>query len=619
MYPTLWKLRCKAASRECIRVCQAPLTLVGYGFLSESSQLVHALTEANIAFIGPNVRAMEAMGDKIQSKLHAEAASVKYIPGYNGVIQSADHAVSIARSIGYPVMIKASAGGGGKGMRVAFNDDELVSSFRLATGEARSSFGDSRLLVEKFISSSRHIEVQILGDKHGNIVYFPERECSIQRRNQKVVEESPSSFVDPSMRQAMGLQAASMAKSVGYDSAGTCEFLVDGTTRQFYFLEMNTRLQVEHPITEMVSGVDIVEKMIEVASGKELGLSQQDISLTGWSFESRIYAEHPGTFMPSVGLLSTYQEPGAAPDVRCDSGVEQGQEVSVYYDPLLCKLITHAPTRAASIAKMKDALDHFVIQGVVHNIPLLRDIYEDDDFVAGRIDTDFLKKKYTEDFRGRVLSSPDRRQLLAAASFVHLKTQQWKSGSQPPCSDTLYISVDGGAATKLVCSMPDADRIQVVFGGETEALEAVFTDYRVHSTLIRMESQPHVSRVLQHCNVTPTGFSLVYQGTTYNLTIQTPRQHRLARLLPATSATTKPGFSYRVQAPMPGIVQSLVASLGQVVQKGDELCVIEAMKMQNVLRSPIDGVIERVYISSGDRVQAGQVLVEFSHNPLLAS
>ncbi|UYV79646.1 PCCA [Cordylochernes scorpioides] len=372
----------------------------GYGFLSENMDFSQRLEDAGISFIGPNARAIHAMGDKIESKRIAKEAGVNVIPGFDGVVQSPEECVKIAQSIGYPVMIKASAGGGGKGMRIANNDQEAIDGFRFSQQEAASSFGDDRLLVEKFVDQPRHIEVQVLCDKHGNAIHLNERECSIQRRNQKVIEEAPSTFVTEEMRQNMGNQAISLAQAVGYDSAGTVEFLVD-SQRNFYFLEMNTRLQVEHPITECITGIDLVHQMVRVAKGHPLKLRQSDVPLKGWAIESRVYAEDPfkNFGLPSIGRLYKYIEPLQLDQIRCDSGIKEGMEISIYYDPMICKLISYGESRQSAVEKMLRALDLYVIRGVTHNIPLLREIMTEPDFLQGKLTTNYLNHIFPTGFK----------------------------------------------------------------------------------------------------------------------------------------------------------------------------------------------------------------------------
>uniref|UniRef100_A0A8C2HYC4 Propionyl-CoA carboxylase subunit alpha n=1 Tax=Cyprinus carpio TaxID=7962 RepID=A0A8C2HYC4_CYPCA len=396
----------------------------GYGFLSENKEFAKRLAAEGVSFIGPDTHAIQAMGDKIESKLIAKAAKVNTIPGFDGVVKDAEEAVKIAGEIGYPVMIKASAGGGGKGMRIAWNDEETREGFRFSSQEAASSFGDDRLLIEKFIDNPRHIEIQVLADKHGNALWLNERECSIQRRNQKVVEEAPSTFLDPDTRRAMGEQAVSLAKAVKYSSAGTVEFLVD-SKKNFYFLEMNTRLQVEHPITECITGLDLVQQMISIAMGYKLQHKQSDIPINGWAIESRVYAEDPykSFGLPSIGRLSQYQEPLDLHNVRVDSGIEEGSDISIYYDPMISKLVTYGKTREEALKKMEEALDNYVIRDVTHNIPLLREIIVHPRFVSGDISTKFLPEVYPDGFKGHMLTAGERRELLATAAALYVAAQ----------------------------------------------------------------------------------------------------------------------------------------------------------------------------------------------------
>nr|CAI5831373.1 unnamed protein product [Callosobruchus analis] len=390
---------------DAIKLTGAEAVHPGYGFLSENAGFVEQLESENISFIGPSATSITGMGDKLESKRLAAAAGVNTIPGFDGVVKDAEHCVDIARKIGYPVMIKASAGGGGKGMRIARSDEDAREGFKLSSQEALSSFGDSRMLVEKFIDNPRHIEIQVLGDKHGNVIFLNERECSIQRRNQKVIEEAPSVFLDDATRKAMGEQAVSLCKKLGYHSAGTVEFLVD-ENRNFYFLEMNTRLQVEHPITECITGVDLVQQMLRVAKGHKLNITQDDIKINGWAVESRVYAEDPykSFGLPSIGRLYRYIEPTHLPGVRCDSGIEEGSEISVYYDPMICKLVCYGKDRKEAIDRSIKALDYYVIRGVIHNIPLLRDILTEEKFNKGDISTNYLPQVYPEGFKGKLVS-----------------------------------------------------------------------------------------------------------------------------------------------------------------------------------------------------------------------
>ncbi|CAH0380595.1 unnamed protein product [Bemisia tabaci] len=583
----------------------------GYGFLSENSQFVAELEKRNIVFIGPSAKAIVGMGDKLESKRLAMAAGVNTIPGFDGVIKDADHCVSISRDVGYPVMIKASAGGGGKGMRIAYNDNDAREGFKLSSQEAASSFGDDRMLVEKFIDTPRHIEIQVLADKHGNTIYLNERECSIQRRNQKVIEEAPSIFLDAATRAKMGEQAVSLCKRLGYYSAGTVEFLVD-SQKQFYFLEMNTRLQVEHPITESITGIDLVHQMIRVAEGYSLKHTQSDIEIRGWSIESRVYAEDPykNFGLPSIGRLYKYIEPTHIPGVRCDSGVEEGSAISVYYDPMICKLVCSGPTRQDAIATSLAALDSYVIRGVTHNIPLLRDILTEDNFTSGNISTNYLPQTYPKGFTGRTLSVRDEKKLtaLAAAIFVkkELRSYDLVSGKlmhPPPTKWTLvvmYQDKEIDVEVELV-----GDKIKVYINDET--LE-VKNSFNLASPLIQSEidTEPLTS---QFVSKTPAGhIHLIFEGSDYKIRVLTKDASELAALLPKKQ---KSNVSKTLLAPMPGIVKSVTCQVGDKVYEGQELCIIEAMKMQNSLPATQDAVVKTINIKAGDQVAESEILIEF--------
>ncbi|XP_072478138.1 propionyl-CoA carboxylase alpha chain, mitochondrial isoform X2 [Notamacropus eugenii] len=425
------------AIMEAIKKTRAQAVHPGYGFLSENKEFAKLLAAEGVTFIGPDTHAIQAMGDKIESKLLAKNAKVNTIPGFDGVVKDADEAVRIAREIGYPVMIKASAGGGGKGMRIAWDDEETRDGFRFSSQEAASSFGDDRLLIEKFIDNPRHIEIQVLGDKHGNALWLNERECSIQRRNQKVVEEAPSTFLDPETRRAMGEQAVALARAVKYSSAGTVEFLVD-SQKNFYFLEMNTRLQVEHPVTECITGLDLVQEMIRVAKGYPLRHKQADIAINGWAIECRVYAEDPykSFGLPSVGRLSQYEEPSYLPGVRVDSGIQPGSDISIYYDPMISKLISYGSNRTEALERMEAALDNYVVRGVTHNIALLREVINHKRFVVGDINTKFLSDVYPDGFKGHKLTKTEKQQLMAIASSLYvsfqLRSQRFEENSRIP-------------------------------------------------------------------------------------------------------------------------------------------------------------------------------------------
>ncbi|KAJ3152435.1 hypothetical protein HDU86_005616 [Geranomyces michiganensis] len=597
----------------------------GYGFLSENSEFVRSLDAIGCAFIGPDETAIAAMGDKIRSKVIAEDAGVSVIPGWKGVVRDAAHAVEIANSIGYPVMLKASAGGGGKGMRIAWNDRETRDAFRVSSSEALSSFGDDRMLVEKFVESPRHIEIQLLGDKHGNVVYLPERECSIQRRNQKVIEEAPSPHLLPATRAAMGAQAVALAKSVGYYSAGTCEFLVD-PQQNFYFLEMNTRLQVEHPVTELVSGLDLVEQMIRVAAGQPLAFEQSDMSQPrGWAFESRVYAEDPYNGLPCIGSLDRYVEP--PPPARCDSGIVEGGEIGVHYDPLICKLVTSGETREEALEGMVTALDGFVIKGVTHNIPLLREVFSRPRFVSGSLSTAFLSEEFPSGFHGHILTSEERMDLIATSAVLYVlrdaRKRVWVRGGGTTTStpdDTtiphhcdVVIGIAGVDSEVRVQKRAGSWSVSWNVDGETvgvevEDLEWVAETPIVRATIWAAANGPLRRATFQYLGVAGLEYTMVYHGTKYAISVLTPLQHRLLRYtLP--KRTIDP--TRVVLSPMPGVVVGVTARVGDTVRAGDELAVVEAMKMQNVIRAERDGIVRSVRISVGSIVAGDDVLLEF--------
>ncbi|XP_077544179.1 propionyl-CoA carboxylase alpha chain, mitochondrial-like [Haemaphysalis longicornis] len=585
----------------------------GYGFLSENMDFAAKLTEAGVTFIGPNSKAIHAMGDKIESKRIANAAKVNCIPGFDGVVQTPEECVKIAQEIGYPVMIKASAGGGGKGMRIAWNDKEAIEGFRFSSEEAKSSFGDDRLLVEKYIDKPRHIEIQLISDKHGNAVYLNERECSIQRRNQKVIEESPSTFLDPETRKAMGEQAVSLALAVGYDSAGTVEFLVD-SKKNFYFLEMNTRLQVEHPITECVTGVDIVHQMIRVAKGHPLRISQKDIPIRGWSFECRVYAEDPFKHfgLPSIGRLHQYIEPSHIPNVRCDSGIVEGSEISIYYDPMICKLVTYGDDREAARLTMLKALDAYVIRGVTHNISLLRAVLSEPNFINGNIDTGYLPRIYPDGFTGKPLSDKEQTHFacLAASLFVQdeLHAREFLNGHKVATTETFaHWEVEVMVADRKTPVTLDHK------GNGSYSVQVDGTKFDV--TLPADLSQPLVKGVVSGDEYTlqllqrdySGNFKISFEGTTLSTKVlQQEASDFLSKMPPKPKVDT----SKIVEAPMPGLVKHVAVEVGDMVAENQEVCVIEAMKMQNSLVAVAMGKIKGVFVKPGQTVDEGQVLVE---------
>ncbi len=595
----------------------------GYGFLSENAAFAKRLAKEKIAFIGPNVKAIEVMGDKIESKKFADDAKVSTVPGYLGVIKDAEEAVKIADDIGYPVMIKASAGGGGKGMRIANSRDEVAEGFASSVSEAKSSFGDDRVFIEKFIENPRHIEIQVLADKHGTALYLGERECSIQRRNQKVIEEAPSPFLDGETRKAMGEQAVALAAAVDYESAGTVEFIVD-KDRNFYFLEMNTRLQVEHPVTELITGIDLVEQMIRVAAGEKLKLSQKDIKLNGWAIESRIYAEDPlRGFLPSTGRLVRYRPPAEGTDddgrtVRNDTGVYEGGEISVFYDPMIAKLCTHAGDRETATAHMADALDAFHIEGIQHNIPFLSALMAHPRWVSGALTTGFIAEEFPDGFSGVEMGE----EALAVLSIVAVAIDHVMNSRKRAISGQM-----GGTAVTF------ADRRVVRLGQEVwqAAHVAGNRDDRFEVALFEEGGEPDPQNVrLVHCDwvpgkpvwqgsidgrpisvqVTPimNGMELTWRGVQETVCVFTNREAELARLMPVK---VPPDTSKLLLCPMPGLVVSIAVSEGDDVKAGQSLCVVEAMKMENVLKAERDGTVSAIKADPGDILAVDEVIMEF--------
>jgi propionyl-CoA carboxylase alpha chain len=593
----------------------------GYGFLSENPAFARALDEAGIVFVGPNIRAIEAMGDKIESKKLAAKAKVSTVPGHLGVIGSTKEAVKIAEEIGYPVMIKASAGGGGKGMRIAYNRKEVEEGFASSQSEARSSFGDDRVFVEKYVEEPRHIEIQVLGDKHGHVIHLGERECSIQRRNQKVVEEAPSPFIDAKTREAMGAQAVALSKAVGYDSAGTVEFIVD-KNRNFYFLEMNTRLQVEHPVTELVTGLDLVEEMLKVAAGQKLTIKQKDVTLKGSAIETRIYAEDPQrNFLPSTGRLVRYRPPKLGTEkgvtTRLDSGVEEGGEISVYYDPMIAKLVTHAPKRLQAIEAMGSALDAFAIDGFRHNIPFLAVLMRNERWKEGRLSTKFIAEEFPEGFQPPRPQGEVRDTLVAvAASIDHLGNQRRRAitqqmhGEAVRFAETRMVELGDERIRATVCGEAGGP-LTVKLGGKgtgekQRQVELVsswwFGDPVWQGTV---DGKPAALQVRPILN----GAVLTYQGVETQARVFTERETELMGKMPAKA---KPDMSKFLLCPMPGLVVSLNVAEGQEVAAGDALCVVEAMKMENVLKAERDATVAKIRAKPGDSLNVDAVILEFA-------
>ncbi|MSU91063.1 acetyl-CoA carboxylase biotin carboxylase subunit [Rhodobacteraceae bacterium 2CG4] len=592
---------------DAVRRTGAQAVHPGYGFLSERAGFARALEAAGVAFIGPPVGAIEAMGDKITSKKLAAKAGVSTVPGYMGLIGDADEAVKIAGQIGYPVMIKASAGGGGKGMRIAWTDDETREGFQSSKNEAKSSFGDDRIFIEKFVTSPRHIEIQVLGDAHGNCIYLGERECSIQRRNQKVIEEAPSPFLDERTRRAMGEQAVALAQAVDYCSAGTVEFIVDDK-KNFYFLEMNTRLQVEHPVTELITGIDLVEQMIRVAAGEPLALKQSDVRLDGWALESRLYAEDPyRNFLPSIGRLTRYRPPAEEPRrVRNDTGVYEGGEISMFYDPMIAKLCTWGQDRDAALEEMRVALDTFEVEGIAHNLPFLSAVMDHPRFASGDITTGFIAEEYPDGFDGVTLPGAAQHRIAALAA------RMWE-----------VVSARAGQISgQLSTADPHAERaLVVILAGEQHpvrlngqgavsfgdvSIDVTALDWHPGATLARAE----VGGVAIAVKVDrrTDGFRIRYRGADLVVKVYTPRQAELAALMPEK---LPPDTSKMLLCPMPGLIVTLAVAEGDEVQEGQALCTVEAMKMENVLRAERKGVVSKVHVAPGQSLSVDEVIMEF--------
>ncbi len=581
----------------------------GYGFLSENAEFGKKLEANGIVFIGPKVYALESMGDKIASKKLANEAKVNTIPGYNDPIDTPEQAVEIAKGIGYPVMIKASAGGGGKGLRVAFNDKEAYEGFASCKNEAKNAFGDDRVFIEKFVEEPRHIEIQVLGDSHGNVVYLNERDCSIQRRHQKVIEEAPSPFIDPATRKAMGEQAVALAKAVQYQSAGTVEFVV-GKDKSFYFLEMNTRLQVEHPVTELITGLDLVEQMIRVAAGEKLAFKQEDVQLNGWAMECRINAEDPFRgFLPSTGRLVKFAPPEeVAGQVRVDTGVYEGGEISMYYDSMIAKLIVHAATREQAIERMRDALNSFVIRGISSNIPFQAALMQHPRFQAGNFTTAFIAEEYPKGFNASDVPHDDPALLLSVAAFVHrryidraAKVSGQLPGHELQVGDDWVVVRNGEQHPVTV--IPAEGGYDVVYKGETLKIrsgwnlgEPLFTG--------TVNGEPFTMQVERH----KLAYRLFHWGTQANLTVLRARAAELQALMPEKAA---PDMSKFLLSPMPGLLREVAVKVGQEVKAGEKLAVIEAMKMENILKAEQDGKVKKVSAAAGESLSVDQIIIEF--------
>lgn len=598
----------------------------GYGFLSENRDFADRLSAKNIKFIGPPADAIQAMGDKILSKKIAKDANVNVIPGHMGLIENADEAVKIATKIGYPVMIKASAGGGGKGMRIAYDSKQTREGFQSAKNEAINSFGDGRIFIEKFISQPRHIEIQILADAYGNYVYLGERECSIQRRNQKVIEETPSLFINDKTRKAMGEQACALAKSVKYQSAGTVEFVVD-SQQNFYFLEMNTRLQVEHPVTELVTNIDLVEQMINIANGEKLTFTQSDIKPKGWAIESRLYAEDPyNNFLPSIGRLTRYRPPNIAQIqtnfqenisnksiIRNDTGVYEGAEISRYYDPMIAKLCTWAPERKQAITAMKAALDCFEIEGIAHNVPFLSAIMDNARFISANITTAFIDEEYPDGFLGVTPTQEQLYQLAAIAAFIasiaDKRAKQISNQLGQPRTARKNWVIHIGAKTYVLHA--ETDNEQGVFTFDNNMTAQLSSIWKPGDRLGYFTyHEEHKKREILAVKITPLklGYRLQMSGISEEIWALTPYESKLSNHM---LQKAPPDMSNMLLCPMPGLMVEIMPAQGDCVLAGHALCIVEAMKMENILRAEKDVIIKKINIRAGDTLGIGDVIMEF--------
>jgi propionyl-CoA carboxylase alpha chain len=597
---------------KAIRETGAEAVHPGYGFLSENPKFAEALAAEGVAFIGPPKGAIEAMGDKITSKKIAQEANVSTVPGYMGLIEDADEAVKISRQIGYPVMIKASAGGGGKGMRIAWSDEEAREGFQSSKNEAASSFGDDRIFIEKFVTQPRHIEIQVLADGHGNAVYLHERECSIQRRNQKVIEEAPSPFLDEATRKAMGEQSVALAQAVGYTSAGTVEFIVDGD-RNFYFLEMNTRLQVEHPVTELITGIDLVEQMIRIAAGEALSFKQSDLKINGWAIESRLYAEDPyRNFLPSIGRLSRYRPPEevaeAARVVRNDTGVYEGGEISMYYDPMIAKLCTWAPDRGLAIEEMRVALDRFELEGIGHNLPFLSAVMDHPKFISGDMTTAFIAEEYPDGFDGVALDLPSMKRVAAACAAMYRVGEIRRSRiSGRMDNHERHVGED------WVVSVGDQEFVTSISADKSGSTVAVDGEaFRVESDWVPGQSlailQVNGAPIVLKVEKRTSGFRVRTRGADLRVYVRTPRQAELSKHMIEKVA---PDTSKMLLCPMPGLIVSMNVAEGDEVQEGQALCVVEAMKMENILRAERKATVSKVHAAAGDSLAVDEIIIEF--------
>ncbi len=599
---------------DAVRKTGAEAVHPGFGFLSENPEFARRLDAEKIVFIGPNAGAIEAMGDKISSKKLAAEAGVSTVPGHMGLIEDTAEAIRISAEIGYPVMIKASAGGGGKGIRVAYSDREVEEGFPAVKAEAKNAFGDDRVFIEKFILNPRHVEIQVLGDKHGECIYLFERECSIQRRNQKVLEEAPSPLLDEATRQKMGEQAVALAKAVNYDSAGTVEFVASGVDKSFYFLEMNTRLQVEHPVTEMITGVDLVEQMLRVAAGEKLKIKQKDLKINGWAIESRVYAEDPyRNFLPSIGRLTRFHPTPEGPlgegGVRVDSGVREGDEISMFYDPMIAKLVTHGATRDAALDTQAAALDRFHIEGIADNIPFCAAVMDEPRFRSGDITTAYIKDEFPDGFAGVPPTEAQTTLLTCAAAFVHgvfaERAARISGRMTPPGAPRRdWVVMLGKEHHPVTLDLADGGAEIAINGGPAHTL---VSDWRPGSHLVEgaLDGEPFAVKFADRTE----GFVFRHRGVALTAIVATPAAAALHARLPEKEA---PDMSKLVMSPMPGLVVSMDVAVGQEVKSGEAVCIVEAMKMQNIIRAQADGVVKAVTVGPGDSVAADEVMVEFA-------
>ena len=597
---------------DAVRQTGADAVHPGYGFLSENKVFAEVLEAENVIFIGPPASAIESMGDKITSKKLAQDAGVNIVPGFMGIIDDADEAVKISNEVGYPVMIKASAGGGGKGMRIAWNDEEVREGFQSSKNEAAKSFGDDRIFIEKFITQPRHIEIQVLADSHGNYIYLNERECSIQRRNQKVIEEAPSSFLTSEVRELMGEQSCALARAVGYTSAGTVEFIVD-VDQNFYFLEMNTRLQVEHPVTELITGIDLVEQMIRVANGEVLSIAQKDVVINGWAIESRLYAEDPYRgFLPSIGRLRKYQPPSESSSemmvVRNDTGVYEGGEISMYYDPMIAKLCTWAPSRDDAIAQMRSALDAFEIEGIGHNIPFLSAVMDHPKFCSGDITTAFIEEEYPDGFQGVELPHKTLKTVAACAAAMYrlgeirrTRVSGRMDNHTRRVRDDWIVSLQGHEFPVTISADPNGSTVHFETGSNR-----VSSDWTPGQSmaLMNVDGEDIALKVEKRTS----GFRVRFRGADMIVNVRSPRQTELAKLMLTKTAEDT---SKLLLCPMPGLLIKVDVNVGDEVQEGQALCTIEAMKMENILRAEKKSVVKEINVLTGSSLAVDEVIMEF--------